>query len=156
MTALFASAFTWQLPTVGPIFPAVQDLWFGGLLLSLIAVALAMQQSVYLYRLSSNDNGMQRLAESLKRRPRLGQPIHPSRVQVLVWQVPVMLLNVVILLFAVGLLGQIFGGYEYHGHSGWITVLVLVAAGFGGACWLVSWISISAKLASTSPPTSKP
>ena len=115
MTALFASAFTWQLSTVGALFPAVQGLWFGGLILALVAVALAMQQSVYLYRLSSNDYGMERLVGSLDRRRRGGSP---SKVQVLVWQVPVTLLNVSISVFAAGLLGQVFGGYVYHAHSG--------------------------------------
>ncbi|KAF2092778.1 hypothetical protein NA57DRAFT_81927 [Rhizodiscina lignyota] len=103
VTAVFAGGFSWNnLTTTGFYMHTVRGVWYGGLAMALVAIALAMQQSVALQRLSSNDSGMEKLRLSF------GYPSpsgwKPRFVHVFIWQIPVMLLNVSIFLFILGLL----------------------------------------------------
>ena len=72
-----------------------------------------MQQSVALSRMSAAEDCLQRLRRSLGRR-KLDGSFRPRRSQILLWQVPVMMLNVSILLLALGLFIVAWGGTEDH------------------------------------------
>jgi len=138
----------------------VQGLWYSGLLLALVSVTLAMQQSVLLHRLNSNDHGMHILRRSLGYWS--GSQWEPRKLQILIWQMPVMLLNVSIALFDIGLLMQVYGAYIRgdgnlyvsswgagrlrDGHSlicgEQITVMFAVATAFAILCYLTSSLGI--------------
>lgn len=60
-----------------------------------------MQQTVALHRLRSNQDGPRRVHSLLSHRQAGAD--HPRYLQIFIWQTPVMLLNVSIVLFIIGL-----------------------------------------------------
>ncbi|KIW85890.1 hypothetical protein Z517_01283 [Fonsecaea pedrosoi CBS 271.37] len=108
VTSAFASAIGWQ--TVN-LIPYVLGIWFGGLILVLTSIFIATAQSIAVYRLTTSDEGLDELAGLLGNNPQDPGSSQPRRFQVLAWQMPVMLLNLSITLFLIGLLCQIFNSY---------------------------------------------
>lgn len=86
----------------------VRGVWYSGLLLSLVAISNAMHQSIALHRLSSNTNGLERLRNLLGYRKDGSWKIR--HLQVFMWQSAVMLLNIAIFLFILGLFIAILSG----------------------------------------------
>ncbi|OAL32805.1 hypothetical protein AYO20_07762 [Fonsecaea nubica] len=108
VTSAFASAIGWQ--TVN-LIPYVLGIWFGGLILVLTSIFIATAQSIAVYRLTTSDEGLDELARLLGYNTQDPGRSRPRRIQVLAWQMPVMLLNLSITLFLIGLLCQIFNSY---------------------------------------------
>jgi hypothetical protein len=84
--------------------------WYSSLILGLTAVSSAMQQSLTLYRLGCYEDCLPRLRAILGREHRRADGSTFWRVrwsQMVVWQVPVMLLNFAILLFVSGVVGML-------------------------------------------------
>jgi hypothetical protein len=104
ISGVFASAFSWYNITPQP--DIVRGLWYSGLVLSLLSITIAMQQSVALYRLGSNREGLIKLQALLSYK--VSGAAKPRYLQIYVWQTPVMLLNVSILLFLIGLLTLVY------------------------------------------------
>lgn len=72
-----------------------------------------MQQSIALHRLSAGEDGLAQVRRLLGYRTSNGL-WEPRRLQILVWQVPVMMLNLSITLLSTGLLIVVWGGTEDH------------------------------------------
>lgn len=104
ISGVFASAFSWYNITPQP--DIVKGLWYSGLLLSLLSITIAMQQSVALYRLGSNRGGLIKLRTLLSYK--VSGAFKPRYLQIYVWQTPVMLLNVSISLFLIGLITLVY------------------------------------------------
>lgn len=111
ITGAFAAAIGWQ--TVGTLSPYVLGIWYSGLFLGLFSISLATEQGIALHRLSPSDKGLDHVSKLLGYKG--GQPnanAKPPWAPVLAWQMPVMLLNISISLFGLGLMVQIFQQYR--------------------------------------------
>lgn len=106
ISALFAAAFSWYNITLQPY--TVRAVWYSGLLLALAGISSAMQQSIALHRLSSNTNGLERVRNLLGYSK--GGTWKARHLQIFMWQSAVMLLNVAIFLFILGLFIAILSG----------------------------------------------
>jgi hypothetical protein len=84
----------------------VRSVWYSGLFLALVSIAIAVQQTVALHRLNSNQYGLARLRSMLSYKH--AGVIKARYSQVYIWQTPIMLLNVSILLFLIGLTIVVF------------------------------------------------
>ncbi|KFY18494.1 hypothetical protein V493_08562 [Pseudogymnoascus sp. VKM F-4281 (FW-2241)] len=127
ISALFAAAFSWYNITLQPY--TVRAVWYSGLLLSLAGISSAMQQSIALHRLSSNTNGLERVRNLLGYSE--GGTWKARHLQIFMWQSAVMLLNVAIFLFILGLFIAILSGAR-DGTEDYRTVAAfIVAATFG-------------------------
>ncbi|KAK3708547.1 hypothetical protein LTR37_011442 [Vermiconidia calcicola] len=143
ITAAVASAFTWS--GSGVLTAPVRGLWYSALIVVLAAVSIATQQSIMLHRLGSNSEGMQRLRRSLLRNVN-AQKWEPSKMQVLIWQMAVMLLNISISLFGIGLLLQICMEFGKTGEGVETMLMSALALIFGAACYVTSYVGVYANL----------
>jgi len=75
--------------------------FYAALILSLAAVSIGSQQTITLFRLGHNRDGLESLQKLLRKK---ADPHIASKSQLYLWQLPVMLLNVSILLFIIGLI----------------------------------------------------
>ncbi len=121
ITGAVVQAVTWpqaQTPSKLPL-----GLWYSSLVLSLVAICLATQQSVALNRTSSYRDCTSRI------RSLLGQKLLsedsdrsetwvPRMLQLYVWQTPIMLLNFGILAFVIGLGIMVFENINRTDNSG--------------------------------------
>ncbi|EXA53642.1 hypothetical protein FOVG_01380 [Fusarium oxysporum f. sp. pisi HDV247] len=98
IAAVVSSAFSW--PTIDDSPWTTRALFYSALILSLVSVSAGSQQSIALYRLGGHDIGLTTLRTLLKGSGKQGA----SKLQLYVWQMPIMLLNVSILLFVIGLM----------------------------------------------------
>ncbi|KAJ6260754.1 hypothetical protein Dda_4983 [Drechslerella dactyloides] len=99
VAAVVGSAFTWPATTDAPW--TVLATFYGSLILSLVAIATGSQQSIALYRLGESQSALEKLQKLLRSKK---DPSKLSSAQRYLWQVPVMLLNVSVLVFLVGLM----------------------------------------------------
>ncbi len=108
MAAVVSAAFSWQ--PFEQIPWATAGLWHGALLMNLTSICLATQQGVSLNRLSGYGDGLSRIRRMLgSRADGLANSIAvPYWDQLYVWQTPIMLLNVSIVLFIVGVVIKLF------------------------------------------------
>ena len=104
VSGVCASAFSWYNITPQP-YP-VRSVWYSGLLLALVSITIAVQQSVALHRLSSNQDGLAKLRSMLSYKH--AGVLKARYSQVYIWQTPVMLLNVSIFFFLIGLVIVVF------------------------------------------------
>ncbi len=125
------SALTW--PVLAGIDPSdratVSAIWYGALLLALGSIATAAQQAVALSRLSSHPEGLRQIREVLGRRKVDGR-WRPSKVQLVVWQTPVSMLNASIVMFVVGFGVLVWASVEWG--WAWDDVKVFFVSGFFG------------------------
>ncbi|KAH7000322.1 hypothetical protein EDB80DRAFT_723711 [Ilyonectria destructans] len=98
VASVVSGALSW--PAVDNAPWTTKALFYSTLILSLASISAATQQSIALYRIGGNDSGLEVLQNLLKRR---GSQ-NASRLQAYTWQMPVMLLNVGIFLFLLGLM----------------------------------------------------
>lgn len=82
---------------------------------------IASSQSIALHRLTASDAGINGLFLSLEHDPHatsgnLGDSRLP-KLRVLIWQMPVMLLNLSIVIILLGLIGQLFNSHTKTGKS---------------------------------------
>ncbi|CAG9990525.1 unnamed protein product [Clonostachys byssicola] len=110
VAGVIAAAFSWSTETVGSLYPEVKGIWFGALILVLTAINLATMQSTTLQRLGCTDSGIDRIYESLGFL-NVQQVREPKKFQVLIWQMPLMLLNLSTSLVAIGLLLQLWKSF---------------------------------------------
>ena len=75
--------------------------FYTALILSLAAVSVGSQQTITLFRLGRNRDGLESLQRLLRDK---ADPHTTSKSQLYLWQLPVMLLNISILLFIIGLM----------------------------------------------------
>lgn len=109
ITAVFVGGFSWSL--IDEVESKIaRGLWYGGLLIALTAVTLAMQQSIALHRVINSTEGLACLRSCLGKQS--GGVWTPRPVQVLIWQMPVMLLNVSIFIFVVGLITLVVSNFR--------------------------------------------
>ncbi|KAF3906066.1 hypothetical protein ABW21_db0207561 [Orbilia brochopaga] len=101
IAAVVSSAFTWPATTQAPW--TVLAAFYGALILSLVAVSTGSQQSIALYRLGESKRALYKLQELLSFTTDPAAMRAPTRMQRYLWQIPVMLLNVSVLVFLVGL-----------------------------------------------------
>jgi hypothetical protein len=100
VSSVITSAFSWFN---APLCPwATKSVWYSGLTLAMCSISLATQQSIALHRIGGHSEALQRIRSILSIRDGSMQP-KPRRSQLYIWQVPIMLLNISILLFLVGL-----------------------------------------------------
>jgi hypothetical protein len=99
-----SSSLGWN--ALGDLLPVVKGLFVGSLITVLASIGLSNQQSTALHRLSSNIDGLDKLCNSLGQRVR--GKWRPRKLQVLIWQVPSLLLVVSIFLFGLGLNLQVW------------------------------------------------
>ncbi|KAF4948970.1 hypothetical protein FGADI_9254 [Fusarium gaditjirri] len=94
MSATIVGAFTWpSLETLSPVADTmVRTLWFSSLVLSVGAVAMSLQQSVFLMRIGCLPQANAMCRRMLSRDIGLGKRI-PRRDQVILWQTAVGLLE---------------------------------------------------------------
>jgi len=104
VSGVCASAFSWFNITPQPY--SVRSVWYSGLLFALISITVAVQQSVALHRLNSNQDGLAKLRSMLSYKH--AGVLKARYSQVYIWQTPVMLLNVSIFLFLIGLVIVVF------------------------------------------------
>jgi hypothetical protein len=102
MGSVIATAFTWPLLEDGDSDQkVVLGIWYSALLLALGAIATATQQAVKLARLNTYPDCRQRVCNMLGVYE--GQQWRPRKVQLFIWQTPVMLQNGSIYMFLAGL-----------------------------------------------------
>lgn len=83
--------------------------------MALTSITTSTQQSVLLHRMGSHKEGLDRLQDLLRSRNAVaGVPAKPRPMQLYVWQIPVILLNLSILLFLTGLATQVFAMAATH------------------------------------------
>lgn len=98
IAAVASAIFSW--PTVAEAPWTAISAFYASLILSLATVASASQQSIALYRFGAHSQGLVMLQKSLASGTNRGAA---SRLQIYVWQMPVMLLNISIMLLIVAL-----------------------------------------------------
>jgi hypothetical protein len=99
ISGVYASAFSWYNTPPQPW--TLKSSWYSGLLFALVSISIATQQSVALHRLAGNEDGLLRLCMILSYRQ--NEKLKPRYLQIFIWQAPVMLLNISIFLFLLGL-----------------------------------------------------
>ena len=104
VSGVCASAFSWYNITPQPY--SVRAVWYSSLLLALVSITIAAQQSGALHRLSSNQDGLAKLRLMLSYKH--AGVLKARYSQVYIWQTPVMLLNISICLFLIGLATVVF------------------------------------------------
>ncbi|KAJ8112382.1 hypothetical protein OPT61_g5236 [Boeremia exigua] len=97
IAAVVSAIFSW--PTIEETPWTATAVFYASLILSLATVASASQQSIALHRYGTHSQGLVMLRKSLAS----SSNKRASRLQIYVWQMPVMLLNVSITLLIVGL-----------------------------------------------------
>ena len=105
-SSVVAGAFSWiSIPNAPWTTRAV---WYSSLAMALISITTSTQQSILLHRMGSHTEGLDRLQDLLRSRNAVaGVPAKPRPTQLYVWQIPVNLLNISIILFLIGLAIQI-------------------------------------------------
>lgn len=77
--------------------------------MALISITTSTQQSILLHRMGSHTEGLDRLQGLLQSGNAVaGVPAKPRPMQLYIWQIPVNLLNVSIILFLIGLAIHLF------------------------------------------------
>jgi hypothetical protein len=111
LASIVTGAIGWPSDASMPAPPWItMAAWYSSLILGLTSLSSAMQQSLTLYRLGCYEDSLPRLRAILGRRQRRvdGSTFWTVRwSQMVVWQVPVMLLNFAILLFIGGVVGML-------------------------------------------------
>lgn len=107
---VIASAFSW--PALGKLAGSATEstilaIWYSALVLALGSIATSAQQAVALGRLSSHPDGARKMREVLGRE--VGGRWRPRKVQLLIWQTPISLLNASIMMFVAGLIVLVWG-----------------------------------------------
>jgi Na+-translocating ferredoxin:NAD+ oxidoreductase RnfD subunit len=97
IAAVVSAAFSW--PAIDSSPWTVKATFYAALILSLVAVSVGSQQSIALSRLGGHPAGL----ENLKNKLRRGKGT-VTRSQLYIWQLPVMITNISILLFLIGML----------------------------------------------------
>ncbi|EUC44639.1 hypothetical protein COCMIDRAFT_76143, partial [Bipolaris oryzae ATCC 44560] len=98
IAGVVSSAFSW--PTINDAPWTAKALLYSALILSLTSISIGTQQSIALYRIGGHEDGLETL-QALLKSPR-GK--NASKLQLYIWQVPVMMLNIAILVFLIGLM----------------------------------------------------
>ncbi|KAK4209373.1 hypothetical protein QBC37DRAFT_324064, partial [Rhypophila decipiens] len=140
VAGVISAAFSWQ--PVDDIPWSTAGLWYGALLMNLTSICLATQQGVSLNRLSGYSDSLSKIRNLLgsagfHRQHRV--TVTPHWDQLYVWQTPIMLLNVSIILFITGVVILIFetlGSVEWSDRHLKIIVLFSVAGAFSGFNYL--------------------
>ncbi|KAF7531684.1 hypothetical protein G7054_g8630 [Neopestalotiopsis clavispora] len=110
LAGIVSAAFSWR--DLDQMFWATKGLWYGSLIMDLTSISLATQQSLALNRICCYSDRWARI------RAMLGKPqgsqgiVRPSWTQIYVWQVPIMLLNIGLILFLAGLASEIFAHFD--------------------------------------------
>jgi hypothetical protein len=104
ISGVYASAFSWY--NVPPQPWSIKGSWYSGLLFALVSICIATQQSVALHRLSSNEDALIRLCSIFSYNN--AGILKPRYTQIYIWQAPVMLLNLSIALFLLGLVVLVY------------------------------------------------
>jgi hypothetical protein len=107
IAAVVSAAFSW--PAIDSSPWTAKAAFYGSLILSLGAVAIGSQQSITLSRLGGQQDGLSELKKLLQ-----NNKSTVSRRQLYIWQLPVMILNVSILLFLIGLFVVIWNQAVEH------------------------------------------
>lgn len=115
LASLFASAFTWPLMQISAY--STQGCWFGGLMLIISSITIATQQSITLHRFSTHVNDLRNLRGLLGYQDTPAGIWRPRKIQLYVWQMPVMMLRFGIYLFLVGLFLLLWKAARPNGHS---------------------------------------
>jgi hypothetical protein len=80
----------------------IQAVWYSGLALALASIATSTQLAVALSRLGSHPDGLSNIREVLGTQSKDGV-WRPSRLQLIIWQAPISLLNASVVFYIVGL-----------------------------------------------------
>ncbi|KAE9362839.1 hypothetical protein N431DRAFT_433567 [Stipitochalara longipes BDJ] len=122
LSSIVTGAIGWPFDASTPAPPwSTKAAWYSSLILGLTAISSAMQQSLTLYRLGCYEDCLPRLRGILGKRHRGvdGSTFWTVRwSQMVVWQVPVMLLNFAILLFVGGVIGMLWDSAVRAVHAG--------------------------------------
>jgi len=121
ITGAVVQALTWPQAQTASDFPLA--FWYSSLVLSLVAICLATQQSVALNRVSSYKNYDDKIRSMLGHKvvskdTDRGETWTPRYLQLYVWQTPIMHLNFGILGFFIGLGIMLFERIEGAEYSG--------------------------------------
>lgn len=95
MSATVVGAFTWpDLAEMGPVTSTMLRIcWYNSLVLAVAAVAMGMQQSIFLLRIGGLSNGNTVILNLLSIFDQSRQLRIPRRDQVIIWQTPVGMLE---------------------------------------------------------------
>ncbi|KAK3390635.1 hypothetical protein B0H63DRAFT_466188 [Podospora didyma] len=139
VASVISASFSWQ--PVDQIPWPTAGLWYGALLMNLTSICLATQQGVSLNRLSGYSDSLLRIRNLLG--SQTAQYAHvivvPHWDQLYVWQTPIMLLNVSVILFITGIVILLFdslGSFNWTDRAVKIVVLFSVAGAFSGLNYL--------------------
>ena len=80
----------------------IQAVWYSGLALALASIATSTQLAVALSRLGSHPDGLSNIREVLGTQGE-DDVWRPSRLQLIIWQAPISLLNASVIFYIVGL-----------------------------------------------------
>ena len=78
-------------------------MFYSALILALVSVVAGSQQSILLHRIGGHSQGFSALRLLLQGKL-TNHVMQPSKIQLYVWQLPIMLHNVSVLLFIIGLM----------------------------------------------------
>lgn len=103
LAGVVTAALSWQDPT--SVHWITRGLWYGSILIDMASICLATQQSVALNRLCCYQDRWEKIRRMLGAGP---DHTRPHKIQLFVWQAPIMLLNFGVILFVVGLTASFF------------------------------------------------
>lgn len=117
MSSVVAGAFSWT--DILSVPWTTRAVWYSSLFLALVSITTSTQQSILLQRMGSHREGLDRLQNLLRSRDAVADaPAKPRTMQLYVWQIPVNLLNVSVILFLIGLAIQVFAA-AFNGLETW-------------------------------------
>ncbi|KAK4499144.1 hypothetical protein PRZ48_009656 [Zasmidium cellare] len=145
-----SASFSWSNVERAPTITLA--CWYSALLMILISITTATQQHNTLQKIASRSDSALRLQDLLKRRSAPSKPATPDFMQHFIWQTPIMLLNIGIPLYIVGLLGLVFsqpllGEFATQDTIAVKVVFAIAVASTIGS-YLVAWLGVSSKLQS--------
>lgn len=101
IASLFGGAFSWY--NIDESAWTSKCAWYLGLLFIIASISSATQQSITLFRFSSRSDACEMIRKVLGTRKGKDGRRLPQQLQVYIWQVPVMLLRLGIIMFLLGL-----------------------------------------------------
>ncbi|KAE9366260.1 hypothetical protein N431DRAFT_472808 [Stipitochalara longipes BDJ] len=144
VASVIASAFSWFPISSSPW--TVRAVWYSSLTLAMSSISVSTQQTVTLHRIGSHSEALQKIRSMLGEQLR-GAPVKPRPSQLYVWQIPVMLLTVSILLFLIGLAILIFHAAFAHSSTVWtddkkIVVVFTIAGTYAAVNYVSSLVCL--------------
>jgi hypothetical protein len=139
---VISTAFSWRMLEVEDDNSAsiIMGIWYSALLLALGTIATASQQAVMLTRLNTYTDSPQRVRKMLGKLE--GGSWKPRKMQLFIWQSPVMLQNASIYMFIAGLVVLVWKSAMTHWSADQLKVSCIFVDKVRQCLFLIDYSSI--------------